>query len=272
MDGAERLIRWFESFSSCVVAFSGGVDSAVVAKAAVIALNRQATAVTGIGNAVSQYEKAVARKTALQIGISHVELSTAEGESLAYRLNDLKRCYHCKSELYSRLHAYADQLHIDVVVSGTNLDDLGDYRPGLQAASEFGIRHPLVETKLRKSDVRTIASDWGLDVAAKPASPCLASRIAYGVEVTPERLARVEHAEDWLRDRGFRDFRVRIQQDEIARIEINAIELPRIFAAEIREDLVVAFRGLGFARVTLDLEGLQSGSLYQIRVHQNGSS
>ena len=272
MEGAERLIRWFESFPSCVVAFSGGVDSAVVAKAAVIALNRQATAVTGIGNAVSQYEKAVARRMAQQIGIAHVEVSTSEGEAVEYRMNDLRRCYYCKSELYGRLHAYADQLHVAVVVSGTNLDDLGDYRPGLQAASEFGIRHPLVENHLRKSDVRSIASYWGLEVALKPASPCLASRIAYGVEVTPERLNRVEQAEDWLRVKGFSDFRVRVQQEEIARIEVSVCELSRLIDVEIRNELVATFRRLGFARVTLDLEGLQSGSLYQIRVQKDGKS
>jgi uncharacterized protein len=151
-------------------------------------------------------------------------------------------------------------------VSGTNFDDLGDYRPGLQAASEFGIKHPLAELGLTKSDVRDLAHHWGLSVAEKPASPCLASRVAYGVEVTPERLKKVESAEAWLAQKGLKEFRVRVHENEMARLELRLEDISQFFQDEsFRSEVAHELRRIGFNRVTLDLEGFCSGSLYQLK-------
>lgn len=266
MERADRLVQWFSTFHSCIVAFSGGVDSAVVARAAAEALREKALAVTGVGPAVAQSELQSADEVARQIAIAHEFIQTHEIEVDAYRVNDLRRCYHCKSELYGTLSCLAKERSFDVVVSGTNADDLGDYRPGLQAAAEFAIKHPLVELGYAKADVRAIAQYWGLSVADKPASPCLASRIAYGVEVSPERLKRIELAEAWLAQHGLREFRVRVHADEIARLEVRFEDLDRFFRyEEFRLSVTEELRRLGFRRVTVDLEGFCSGSLYQLK-------
>jgi uncharacterized protein len=266
MERADRLVHWFSRYPSCLIAFSGGVDSAVVARAASEALGDKALAVTGVGPAVAQSELKIAAEVATQISIRHEFVTTHESEQAAYRANDLKRCYHCKSELYGTLGRLAREREIAVVVSGTNVDDLGDYRPGLQAASENAVQHPLAELGFAKNDVRELAHYWGLSVADKPASPCLASRIAYGVEVTPERLKRVELAEAWLAEKGLREFRVRVHPDELARLEITFADLAQFFQDEkFRHAVAHQLRKLGFSRVTVDLEGFCSGSLYQLK-------
>jgi uncharacterized protein len=266
MERAEQLVHWFSNYSSCVIAFSGGVDSAVVARAAVERLGVHALAVTGVGPAVAKSEIDIATEVARQIRITHQIIATHESELAAYRANDLKRCYHCKSELYGTLSRLAHQRQIELVVSGTNFDDLGDYRPGLQAASEFGIKHPLAELGLTKSDVRDLAHHWGLSVAEKPASPCLASRVAYGVEVTPERLKKVESAEAWLAQKGLKEFRVRVHENEMARLELRLEDISQFFQDEsFRSEVAHELRRIGFNRVTLDLEGFCSGSLYQLK-------
>lgn len=265
MERAEQLIQWFSDYPSCVIAFSGGVDSAVVARAAAESLGEKALAVTGVGPAVAQSELQIATEVAKQISIAHEFVQTHESELDAYRLNDLRRCYHCKSELYGTLVRLAKERRFEVVVSGTNSDDLGDYRPGLQAASEHAVKHPLADLGYSKADVRALAQHWGLSVADKPASPCLASRIAYGVEVTPERLKRVELAEAWLAQHGLREFRVRVHQDELARLEVRFEDIERFFKEdEFRQAVCHELRRLGFNRVTIDLEGFCSGSLYQL--------
>lgn len=270
MERAERLVQWFSKYPSCIVAFSGGVDSAVVARAAVEALNDKALAVTGVGPAVAQSELHIATQVATQISISHEFVQTRESELDAYRVNDLRRCYHCKSELYGTLVRAAKARCFAVVVSGTNVDDLGDYRPGLQAASENDVKHPLAELGYTKADVRSLAKYWDLSVADKPASPCLASRIAYGVEVTPERLKRVELAEAWLAEHGLREFRVRVHQDELARLEVRYEDQDRFFQEpSFRQALTQELRRLGFSRVTIDLEGFCSGSLYQLKKRES---
>jgi len=266
MERADKLVHWFSNYSSCLIAFSGGVDSAVVARAAVERLGPDALAVTGVGPAVAQSEIKIATEVAQQICISHQFIETHESEQPAYRVNDLKRCYHCKAELYGTLSRLAHQRQIQLVVSGTNFDDLGDYRPGLQAASEFAIKHPLAELGLTKSDVRDLAHYWGLSVAEKPASPCLASRVAYGVEVTPERLKKVESAEAWLAQKGLKEFRVRVHENEMARLELRLEDIAQFFQDEsFRREVAHELRRLGFSRVTLDLEGFCSGSLYQLK-------
>lgn len=260
----DRLLALIAGYESCAVAFSGGVDSAVVAKAAQLALGQRAVAVTGISASLAEGELPAAKALAEHIGIRHQELATEEFGNANYLRNAPDRCFHCKTELYTQLEGVAEKLGVKVVLNGANLDDRGDYRPGLVAASEHDVRSPLIECELTKADVRNLASYWQLPVWDKPASPCLSSRIAYGEEVTPERVGIIDRAEQFLRAQGFRELRVRYHRGDMARIELPVAELPRLAEPALREVLVRAFRQLGFKYVTLDLEGFRSGSLNQI--------
>ena len=260
----DRLLEKLRELDGCVVAFSGGVDSAVVAKAAFLALGDQAIAVTAVSPSLASGELENAQNVAAQIGIEHRVLETEEYENASYRQNAPNRCYFCKSELYQRISIQFGDLKIGTIVNGTNLDDLGDYRPGLQAADENHVLSPLVECKISKSDVRDIAKFWGLEVWDKPASPCLSSRIAYGEEVTKERLRMVDQAEAWLRARGFRELRVRFHKGDLARIEVELSELSRFANREFAEQVDRAFRDFGFRFVTIDLAGFKSGNLNRL--------
>ena len=211
----ERLLRLLAECRTCAVAFSGGVDSAVVVKAAYVALGDAAVAVTGTSDALAEGELDAARELAQRIGIRHVVIPTEEFANSDYVANKWDRCYHCKTELYSQLGRLKERLGVNVIVNGANADDLGDYRPGMQAADEHGVRSPLAECGFTKQEVRELATAWGLPVADKPATPCLSSRLAYGLEVTPERLARVDRAEQFLRSLGFRELRVRLHADDL---------------------------------------------------------
>jgi uncharacterized protein len=202
-----------------------------------------------------------AKNIARRIGIRHLVIHTDEFSNPDYRRNNADRCYFCKSELYQQLEMRLGELQADVIVSGSNVDDLGDYRPGLQAAAEHNVRHPLQECGFTKSDVRDLARTWGLPTWDKPASPCLSSRIAYGEEVTPERNRMVDQAERWLRTRGLHVVRVRYHKNDMARIEVPLNDLPRLFSPEIRSELVSAFSAIGFKFITVDLAGFRSGSL-----------
>jgi uncharacterized protein len=255
------MVDFIRSFRSCAVAFSGGVDSAVVAKAAQLALGDAAVAVTGIGAAVSQNDMDDSLAVAQQIGIRHVRLETREIENPNYLANDGKRCFYCKSELYGRIRQWCDADGVDAILSGTNADDLGDYRPGLQAAADFRVHAPLASLGYGKDMVRQLAAHWQLSVSSKPASPCLASRIAYGQFVSIERLSKIERGERWLAEKGFYDVRVRLHADNLARIELHPRDIERATAAAMREAIVQAFRKFGFDFVTLDLSGRESGSL-----------
>lgn len=261
---ADRLISVLTEMKSVAVALSGGVDSAVVAKAAHLALGANAVAFTADSPSVARRDIQAAREVASLIGIRHEILKTSEFDKPAYRANDGTRCYHCKSELYLQVAARLEEFGLAVVCSGANRDDLGDYRPGLTAAAERGVRHPLIESDLGKSEVRRIAREWGLPVWDKPASPCLSSRLAPGVEATPERVARVEEAEAFIRDLGYPDCRVRVHLGELARIELPAGSLEGFFlqghAGEARRRL----DGLGFRFVTIDLGGLNSGGMNEL--------
>lgn len=258
---ASSLIDAFRDMESCVVAFSGGVDSAVVAKAAWLALGDRAWAVTGVSHSLPGGELDQARGVAEEIGIGHACVATHEADDEVYRRNDGQRCHACKHELYQRLRAFADERGLATIVNGTNLDDLGDFRPGLRAAQEWSVVSPLVELGYQKALVRSLARFWNLTVADKPAGPCLASRIAYGEEVTPDRLRRIDAAEKYLAGLGFREIRVRLHQQELARIEVPWNEVARLCEPEQQRALVSYFRSLGFRFVTLDLEGFRSGSL-----------
>jgi uncharacterized protein len=257
----DRLLRILHDLGRVAVAFSGGIDSTVVAKAAHLALGDRAVAVTADSPSVPRAEVAEAIELARRIGIRHRVVSTDEFSDPDYVRNDGTRCYYCKSELYSRIETLLPELQAEVICSGANLDDLGDYRPGLTAAAEHAVRHPLQEAGLTKADVRALARSWDLPTWDKPASPCLSSRLAPGVEVTRERTARVEAAEAHLKALGLRELRVRLHEGELARIEVPAAALPRLAEPAVREALVKRLKELGFAFVTLDLEGFRSGSL-----------
>ncbi len=264
MLAANQLVDSIRTFRRVAVALSGGVDSAVVAKAAHLALGSDAVAITADSPSVTRRDLTEARRVAEFIGIRHVVIGTDEFSKPDYTRNDGRRCYHCKSELYDRILELRSQLGFDVICSGANQDDLGDYRPGLQAAAERGVRHPLQEAGFGKSVVRQLANLWSLPVRDKPASPCLSSRIAPGVAVTMERTARIEAAETILRDLGIADCRVRLHDGELARIEVPLEAIAALAAPDLRRRLCEQMRGLGFRFITLDLEGLRSGSLNEL--------
>lgn len=258
----DALLRLCGSYGSVAVAFSAGVDSTVVAQAAQLACGDLAVAVTAVSDSLAAGELESARELALQIGIRHVILHTAEFSNPDYLRNSGDRCYHCKTELYHQLEGVTERLGVRVIVNGANVDDQGDYRPGMRAAQEHTILSPLIEVGLTKAEVRELARHWGLPVWDKPASPCLSSRIAYGLEVTPERVRRVDAAEQFLRQRlGIRELRVRHEAHDLARIEVAIEELPRLVAADMRIEITNHLRSLGFRFVTIDLDGFRSGSL-----------
>jgi pyridinium-3,5-biscarboxylic acid mononucleotide sulfurtransferase len=259
-----NFLATIAEYGSCAVAFSGGVDSAVVAKAAKLALGENAVLVTGTSAALAGGELEVARQVAALVGLRHVEIATEEFDNPSYVANAPDRCYHCKSELYSQLERLAERAGMKVVVNGANADDLGDYRPGMQAATEHQVRSPLAECGIAKQEVRELAAAWDLPVADKPATPCLSSRVAYGQAVTPERLAMIDLAEELLRSRGFRELRVRYHDGDLARIEVPVDQLSEFGDAAMRNSIVNEFSRLGFKFVTLDLAGFKSGNLNRL--------
>jgi uncharacterized protein len=259
-----KLISILREMSSVAVAFSGGVDSAVVAQAAQLALGDRAVAITAHSPSVAQRERDDAARVAQQIGIRHIVIETKEFSNPAYLVNDGSRCYHCKTELYEQLLQHAPALNIRQVVSGANLDDLGDYRPGLQAAQEHGVRHPLQEAGCTKADVRELAKYWNLPIWDKPASPCLSSRLVPGLQVTPERLKRIEAAEVYLRSLGISNCRVRLHEGELARIEVPPDDIVTLSEPVHRQALTDHLLQLGFRFVTLDLQGFRTGSMNEL--------
>ena len=261
---AQTLVRFISQFESCAVALSAGVDSSVVAKAAFLAVGERAVAVTAQSASLASGELQSAQQTAALIGIRHQVIETAEFENADYLRNAADRCYHCKTELYQKLQSLAAATAGCVLLSGTNLDDLGDYRPGLVAGVEHQVVTPLADCGLDKTTVRGIAKFWDLPVWDRPASPCLSSRIAYGETVTPERLAMVDAAESFLKGRGFTDVRVRYHRDDLARIEVSVEQVSDLTEDSMRQTVDTKLRSLGFAFVTIDLRGFQSGSLNQL--------
>jgi len=257
----ERLLDLIHGFESCAVAFSAGVDSTVVAKAAQLALGDRAVAVTGVSPSLAERELDEARRLAELIGIRHELISTEEFSNQDYVRNAPDRCYHCKSELFTQMQSIAPRLNVEVILSGANVDDADDYRPGARAATEHRVRSPLAECGINKDEIRQLAVYWDLPIWDKPAMPCLSSRVAYGEEVTPERLEMVDRGEQLLRDQGFPTVRVRYHRGDVARVEVPAGDIAKLCEDDFRQSLVEHLKGLGFRFVTLDLEGFRSGSL-----------
>jgi uncharacterized protein len=256
-----KLKQILKGLGRVVVAYSGGVDSTFLLEAAVDTLGSEnVLACTSVGPSEpsGQYDRAAA--FAGKIG---VELQTVDSGELAdpnFTANKADRCFHCKSHLCKTLLEIARQRGFEHVVFGVNFDDLGDYRPGNRAMKVFGIRSPLAEAELTKDDIRQLSRQMGLPTADQPASPCLASRLSYGLEVTEQRLKQVEEAEDFLRSLGLVEFRVR-HHDTIARIEVKSGDIEKIAAEPARSKIVDKLKSLGFKFVTIDLQGFRSGSL-----------
>ncbi len=261
MSALGRLQATMATIPSAVVAFSGGVDSSVVAAAAARVLGDRALAVTAVSAALATGELDGARAVARAIGIRHEVVRTDELAREGYRRNDRDRCYHCKVELYEVLGRLGERRGFSTVLSGANVDDLGDWRPGLRAAAERGVRHPLVEAGLGKAEVRAIALSLGLPNADKPATPCLASRLPYGTPVEPAVLAQVDRAEAALRRLGYREVRVRHFGDD-ARVELGAEDLARMDRSDGRAEVEAAVLDAGYLRVRVG--EFRSGSLNRL--------
>jgi pyridinium-3,5-biscarboxylic acid mononucleotide sulfurtransferase len=260
-DQQESLQKILKDLGRVVVAYSGGVDSTYLLQAAVQTLGAaNVLACTSVGPAEpgNQYEKA--RAAAESIGVELMVVEAGELEDPQFAANNADRCFHCKSHLCHTLLEVARQRGFEHVIFGTNYDDLDDYRPGNRAIKTFGIRSPLAEAKLTKNDIRQLSRQAGLATADQPASPCLASRIPYGLEITEQRLKQVDEAESFLRTLGFVELRVR-HHDKMARIEVRPPDVPRLVAEPVRTQVVEKLKALGFQFVTMDLQGFRSGSL-----------
>lgn len=263
-----KLVRLRDALArlgSVVIAYSGGVDSSVLLRVAHEVLGSRALGVIGRSDSYASRELQLALDQAAGFGAAVEVVTTGELSNPDFRSNPIHRCYHCKSELYRKLTAVAERVGATAVLDGTIADDVSDWRPGRMAAAESRVGSPLAEFGFTKQDVRAVAGHYGLASAAKPASPCLASRIPYGTEITRENLGMVERGEELLRSQGFEVLRVRHLGDT-ARIEVPVEDLPRLLSTGIREAVVSGLKEIGFTFVTFDMEGFRSGKLNWGRV------
>ena len=256
----DRLYTCLRAYRKVIVAFSGGVDSTFLADAAQRALGTNALAVTAISDSYPIREMQAAQDIAKQLGIRFETVHTEELEVEGYASNPTNRCYFCKTELFNKLRPIAEKYEMGTIVYGAIPDDIGDHRPGMDAAKQMGIQAPLIDVNLTKSEIREISKAWELPTWDKPAFACLSSRFPYGMRITRELLRQVDAAEQFLYDLGIRQFRVRHHGD-LARIELEAEEISRVLSKTVRHDINAHFKTLGYTHVTLDLQGYRSGSL-----------
>jgi len=259
----QQLFSILRDMGQTIVAYSGGTDSAYLAWAAQQALGDKAVAITADSASIPESHKRDAVDFAKRFGIRHELIPTYEFENPDYLKNDANRCFHCKDELFDRLAEIARDRGVAHIVYGVNMDDLGDYRPGQNAARLHQVRAPLVEAKLSKAEIRELSRQAGLPTWDRPAAACLSSRIPYGTPVTIENIKRVENGEEELKALGFRQFRVRFH-GEVARIEIARDEMEKALSLEMAQKFTAIFKKLGFQYVALDLEGYRQGSLNEV--------
>jgi uncharacterized protein len=250
-----------QSLGSIMVAFSGGVDSALVLRAALVAAPGRVLAATGLSASYAEEEIAEAKSVAAQLGAPHIMVETMELTDPRYADNTHQRCFFCKTELYSKMQTKAQELGYDAIVDGTNADDLGDFRPGLRAANQLHVVSPLADAGITKAEIRAVAKAWGVPIWNKPAAACLSSRFQYGDPITVEKLRQVAAAEKAVRQFGLRGFRVR-HHDEIARLEVPLDQFPALL--EHQSEIVEGVKQAGYRYVTLDLEGFRSGSMNEV--------
>ena len=257
------LVNNLIQMESVIVAYSGGVDSAFLAAIANEVLGDKAIAVTAVSPSLAPSELEEAKTLALELGLNFMTLNTKEVEREDYQANNPDRCFFCKDELYSHLIRYAEEEGYKFVLNGTNKDDLGDYRPGIEAAKQYGVLSPMVDVNLTKDEIRILSKDMDLNTWDKPAQACLSSRIPYGTTVTVEALTKIAKAEHFLRTKGFKQLRVR-HHDTIARIEMEPTDFQDLISEPLRTEITEAFKDFGYSYVTLDMDGFRSGSLNEI--------
>lgn len=260
----DRLSAILRTMGSVAIGYSGGVDSTLLLKVAADLLGPRAVAMIGRSETYPTREFEEAMSLAAGMGARVVVVRTEETDVVKFQENPPDRCYFCKTELFGKLQEVAEQEGVEWIADGTITDDLGDFRPGMKAKSEKNVRSPLLEAEFSKADVRELSRHLGLSTWDKPAFACLSSRFPYGMGITRENLTRVDDAETFLRDRGFRNFRVRFHDERTARVEVGPEEISRLFDDALRNDLVTRLKSLGFTYVTLDLQGYRTGSMNEV--------